>query len=543
MALPRRGLETLLERVPLPPIPRNHPAIGKYRGKGSLSIGTTRDGILVGGVALPPEGPHHRIMTVHAGRGTNWATDEVVMLLQDGVRAVSKKMPGAVLPVGNMSRSGGGDIIWSISHNAGRDADIGFYLLDGKGRPFFADVLVGLDAKGRGRVNGTTVRLDVRRMWLLAKAFVTHPATRLQWMFVSDALKKLIVEEGQRRKEKPDVIARVEAVMAQPSLRRPHNDHIHLRVYCSRDDAYEGCQDKGSNRPWFEDQSPRIARRARELMGIVRKGTPTEQADAAVVLGRIGWQAAFPLLLTGLGDSSPQVRRSSAGAILDLGAQGRAKSILEAINAATDGEVVATLLAALDRTLAPGPRAAALGNLLREGREYVVDMGVFRLHERLDAWASRALVGRSVETETVQVLIDALTAPDTQWRAVHETLCVATGVNPIADGAGTDREGAHAAWSEWWKAHRRLEPVKWYEEAARLAGAIEGKPDGDDAVALADLVRRQDHRWRAAVVLLRVIGRAGSRLPPDGIQPLARLVDQAVGRAGDEAIEDDDPAD
>ena len=246
----RRGLEPLLDTLPLTPIPRSHPGVGRLRGHGSLSIGTTRDGFIVDCRPLPTDEPALKQLEVQSHRGTACGTDELVAALVKAARDVARLAPGVPMTVGNIGRVGGGDLSWSVSHNSGRDADLGFFLLGPDGKPFVARDLVRLDGGLRGFADGTPVRLDLRRTWLLVRSLLTNPDVEIQWLFVSSPIRKALLEFAKQRKEPPGVQARAEEAMAQPAHTKPHDDHVHLRVYCAPDDLLEGCRDRGTNRPW-----------------------------------------------------------------------------------------------------------------------------------------------------------------------------------------------------------------------------------------------------------------------------------------------------
>ncbi|HOU52536.1 MAG TPA: penicillin-insensitive murein endopeptidase [Myxococcota bacterium] len=377
--LARRPPTLQLDAPPMVAIPRSHPKVGTPMGKGSLSIGTPTTGFVVSCRMLPEEGPGHYVLPEHRQRRTRCATDDLVEALLRAADRVGRDHPGARLAVGNLGRDGGGDLPWSVSHNSGRDADLGFYLMDDAGRPYEARSLIPLDARGEGTEDGRPVRFDVPRNWALVKALLTDPTIQVQWLFLSNPLKKRLLAHARSRKERPDLVARAEEALAQPRRSGPHNDHLHLRISCPPDDVLEGCRDIGTARSWFRDPTPRIEARVRQLQTLARRGSPRVRSDALTVLGRIGTSEAVSTVLRGLGDPEVEVRRTAARSLFEGGIPEGEKEVVRHLRGEPDDEVCWTLIRALERHLNPWRRAAILPDLLDLDREVVRDLGLFRL--------------------------------------------------------------------------------------------------------------------------------------------------------------------
>jgi len=128
---------------PMPAVVRTHPSFPWTPG-GSISVGTVVDGVLVRGMEMPLLGPHHQVLDEHSRRATRWGTDEIVTGLLKAAAHVASLFPTAKMGVGNIARNGGGRLPWSISHHAGRDADIAFYLVDAHGVDVIPDTLLKL---------------------------------------------------------------------------------------------------------------------------------------------------------------------------------------------------------------------------------------------------------------------------------------------------------------------------------------------------------------------------------------------------------------
>ncbi len=528
----RRGLEVRLQGLPLPPIPREHPKVGRLTGQGSLAIGTTRDGFVVGCRPFPLEGPHHRVLKVQAQRGTNCGTDELVEALLRVAEAVAKRFPGAILPVGNLSRFGGGDIPWSISHNAGRDVDIGFYLVGPDGRQVLPDDFVRLDRSGRGeaRVGDEVVpvRLDVARQWHLVRTLLTDPEIEVQWLFVSRPIREALLEHAKRRGEPEALVARASEALAQPRRALPHDDHLHLRIYCSEDDLLEGCQDRGTDRSWHVVRSGLLEARVRELKRLLSARSPRTRAAAITVLGRMGRREFLPLFARSLFDRDPGVRFAGASALREVGVAGAETVVLRALASGTDETLVPVLLQALNRTLRGQRRVEVLARLLGVRRQYRLDFGVFEVRQSVAEWALEEIEA-SPASHAVPVLIKVLRRADVDREAISRSLTRLTAFDP------GEAQDPVRAWEVWWRTHRRLSPSKWYVEAFRQVGVLRGDTaNALDIEALARVVATDENRRRGAWVLLREatapLGDQWRRpWPADSIEPWGVL---AKGIAG-----------
>ncbi len=228
--------------------------------KGTASIGTTLKGRLLNGEALPHVGEHYEIIPECRERKTNYGTSELIRLINDSAAKVAKEAPGPKLMVCNMSKEGGGNISWSRSHNAGRDVDIAFYMLDNKsGEPVSAPALLRF---GRSLFNlvgpeeEPEYRFDVERNWLLVKHLLTHPVVQVQWIFVYKPLKRAMLKHGKAAGASAELLERAEQILWQPSDSAKHHDHFHIRVVCTGEDRAEGCLDDGPMWPWFTDTDP-----------------------------------------------------------------------------------------------------------------------------------------------------------------------------------------------------------------------------------------------------------------------------------------------
>jgi penicillin-insensitive murein endopeptidase len=233
---------------------------------GPLSIGTPDAGLLLNPTPFP-EGP---FWTVHCP-GESWATDETIAFLVDAIEAVEARYPGSPrVVVGALSKPAGGRLGRHRSHQAGRDADVGFYYRRGKVDSF-------LVARKKD--------LDLARTWALVRALVTE--TDVERIFLDHSIISLLyaeaVAEGEDRAWLDDVFGRTDEKGIVQHVRR-HKDHLHVRFFNRRAQeygriAYPTLVETGSAPP------PEVKHRVRagETMGSLarRYGTTVSAIKAA----------------------------------------------------------------------------------------------------------------------------------------------------------------------------------------------------------------------------------------------------------------------
>ena len=229
----------------------------------SQSLGWHANGALRHPAALPSRGDGYSIGGPWRQRQSNHGTDELVELVVRASRSVTHAFPGGVAAVGDLSRSAGGGSAEHKSHQSGRDVDFFYYAVRPDGSPVTpADVMFHFDRMGRSfgwsapqghrapaeRV--PEVWFDVRRNWRLVKALLTDPGVEVQWIFVQRDLAARLLQEARAAGEDPGLIARASAILKQPVGSEPHDDHMHVRIFCDPDDRQAACADKGPARWW-----------------------------------------------------------------------------------------------------------------------------------------------------------------------------------------------------------------------------------------------------------------------------------------------------
>jgi penicillin-insensitive murein endopeptidase len=197
------------------------------------------------------KGKHHCFTWNVGNKGSNFATPLMRNLMCRASKTVARKLGGPPLVLGSISRHGGGKMNPHKSHQVGRDVDILFYVLDPKGQAKKARGFYEFNDKGRcahRRCRGWT--FDLERNWWLVRTLVWSVKPYVQYAFVSEGLKKLLIDYASSNGEHPEIIKRAQAVLVQPRNSSPHADHFHVRIYCTADEKKKGCEDGGVRHRW-----------------------------------------------------------------------------------------------------------------------------------------------------------------------------------------------------------------------------------------------------------------------------------------------------
>jgi LysM repeat protein len=177
----------------------------------------TDKGVLRGGVQLPPGRGYHVKWSAAA-----WGTAGAIRSIQTAVSSYQRKMPGGPkIHVGDISKRGGGKFGPHISHQHGRDVDVG-YVLEGESA-----------AETRFR-SANANNLDVGRTWTLVKAFID--TNNVTYIFMDYRIQKLLYEYAESKGVNEDVL---DELFQYPRGRgrthglirhwRGHTNHFHVR--------------------------------------------------------------------------------------------------------------------------------------------------------------------------------------------------------------------------------------------------------------------------------------------------------------------------
>ncbi|MFO0744763.1 MAG: penicillin-insensitive murein endopeptidase [Myxococcota bacterium] len=294
--------------------------------KSSVSLGKTSGGELFMAATLPGKGDGYRVQNL--GRKTNFGTSELVGVIARATRSVAEKYPGSMLGVGNLGFASGKKIPWSVSHQAGRDADIGMYAttLDGKPLELLPFIVYGAD--GLADYEGRKVRFDVARNVALVTALVTDEEARVQYVFVAEWLKVLLLAEARAEKVAPAIIARLEEVLHQPTDSNPHANHFHIRLFCSIEDRLNGCINGPPTRSWVDLGDKEHAARAEALAAIFALPKDALHIQALEKLAAIHGTEALQAVLGELEHPAKKVRKAALAALVAMGDPAAASGIV-----------------------------------------------------------------------------------------------------------------------------------------------------------------------------------------------------------------------
>ncbi len=414
---------------------------------GTLSLGTIRSGSLRGARALPLVGNHHEIIERHRRRHTNFGTDELIEAIKGAAAKVDEVHGGAPLRVGNLSRRRGGNIPWSSSHEAGRDADLAFYVVDKNGESVPSPDLIGFDEQGRAL--DEDLYFDVPRNWTFVEALLTDPSINLHWLFVSEGLKTLLLQYALDNDVPPELFARAAKILHQPTDAPPHDDHLHLRIGCSTADRLEGCVDWGPQWDWYDWHDAELFARTHEIRRAFDDPSPEIRQEALRFLHRIRAPYGPEIALVyGLGDDDEEVRQAAQSLLSDLP--------LRSVGG------VQVLRLHLENGLADSGNMELLYSTLRRAQpEAAVHVALARYFDDELSTDERALaiaaMDHRLDTGLIPTLIDALEAEESPTlrpllaRQLRRISARTDGVDWSQETLNEVHQKALAQWRQWWE--------------------------------------------------------------------------------------------
>lgn len=472
--------------------------------RGSLSVGYTSGGRLDEGAEVPLSGRGWTFLSMVRGRGTNFGTAEMKGLLERVGARVRERHPRSVVGVGNISIEGGGKTRWHVSHQAGRDIDLALFGVDARGKPLKPQGFVRYGPDGLSVGTRKRYRFDVERNLTLVTALLEDEVP-VQWIFVAEALRAAMLEEAQRQGVSEDTLARMAEVVHQPSDSNPHDNHFHVRIFCSVEDRLHGCLERGPLWPWVDRGDDAYRARIDRLLSVLRRPETKLRSRAATALGDIRARRAIPALLGLLADRA--VRAAA----------------LDSLQRIADPIALPGLLAALAAT-DEAPWARRIVNAMYSLRspdltQLAVDLAASPTHflhpDVADqvADATRVLAARALERDgrkpAAEVLLALLESKSgSVRRAAHAALVQITSHtvqgDPGSSGRKTRRRGVDA-WTRFWRERGEQPWRQWVRDGIVAAGYDLPEPvDGVPALEL--LIEatgdKRDHVGRNAVRLL-----------------------------------------
>lgn len=183
---------------------------------GSISVGVTEAGRLVNGVAFPEGDAWHVVDAKNA-----WGTQETIDFLIAAATAVRDEFAAAPpLRINHVGKQSGGFLRPHQSHQAGRDADLGFYYPPGE---------------DPGRL--TTKRelaMDLSLNWALLKALITR--ADVEFVLVDQRIQARLYAFALAQGEDKDWLERLFHAGSASLVKhaRRHRDHFHVRFFSGR---------------------------------------------------------------------------------------------------------------------------------------------------------------------------------------------------------------------------------------------------------------------------------------------------------------------
>lgn len=163
--------------------------------------------------------------------GARYGHPALVLMLRRSAKQISKDAGGIRMLVGDLSREGGGPLYGHRSHQSGRDADVGFFATNSKGKSVQLREFVKFGADGKSESSSNLI-FDDYRNWLLVQAWVTDTRAGLSHIFVSHGLRARLLAFASKDARFKRYVERAAALLKQPEHGEPHDDHFHVRIAC-----------------------------------------------------------------------------------------------------------------------------------------------------------------------------------------------------------------------------------------------------------------------------------------------------------------------
>ncbi len=496
-----------IHKLPAPTLSRTFPFLPGEDPLATVSVGDTRDGYLINGTPLPLPGPDYDVLPIQYTRDISYGTEEVIALILHAASQVAEQFPGAVLYLGNLGRQEGGDIPYSISHNAGRDFDLAYFATDPLGWHSPPPDFVTFNRSLRSKEFNGFYRFDVPRNAALMVALVTHPDIHVQYIFIARHLQRAIMDHLKAEADEDETITtareRLLQVMYEPRGSAPHDDHAHVRLFCSDRDLCGGCVDVGRRHPWLSPAESVMAACLERVATVLYEAPqPRDRAAAIDRLELLGATATHrDTIVAALEDPSPMVRKASLQALANL--PDTSHIIIEHDRRETHPAVRCRTIAAL----AGQPSAATIAHL---GTLLSLDIACEDLNppEPIAARAAHALA-RVDHPDAVAPLVAILaTAPPAVRQAAAAALTNLTNRgddHPWLELEGDALGAALDGWQQWWEKNQRSSRDAWLIAGFRDAGLNVRQLDNKAIPLLLDAITAAPHlSYNAQRVLMRL---------------------------------------
>jgi LysM repeat protein/murein endopeptidase len=181
---------------------------------GSISLGSANAGSLINGVQAV-ETSYYKPVSPSG----SWATQETLDYLERALRKVHEEFPDTQpLALGDISGKNGGPARPHLSHQSGRDVDIGYFYTQ----------------SGRWYARGTAKNLDLPRNWAFVRALIAE--TDVDLILIDRSIQVLLERHALEIGEDPEWLAGIfkgAAGRLRPIIRHApgHATHIHIRFF------------------------------------------------------------------------------------------------------------------------------------------------------------------------------------------------------------------------------------------------------------------------------------------------------------------------
>ena len=182
---------------------------------GSISLGRASAGALVNGVQMP-RGDHWELIAPSCA----WGTKETVDSLTHVIDKVNEQYPGSQpVQIGHLSAKDGGHLSPHVSHQAGRDVDVGYYYRS---------------LAPHGFANANDGNLDYPRTWALVRSALKD--TDVEWIFIDTAIQRGLAQYAVSIGEDAawlDDVFQSRGKNGRSIIRhaKGHGTHLHIRFH------------------------------------------------------------------------------------------------------------------------------------------------------------------------------------------------------------------------------------------------------------------------------------------------------------------------